>query len=310
MKSTKSIFFVTTIMICVVWSFFAVPVFADDNKIEKLSEYMRISTQEGKIYPISFDVPIVKFKNKKNGVEVTLIGAIHIADKKYYEELNEEFKKYESVLFEAVIDTSKNKNKNKKNIIDKKDIKDIFEQKNKKPNNEFITEILDLTHQMDHINYLADNMVHADLTLDEFIRRELAREDIFISFIINSLSGMKEDNLSNALDLQGRLIGSLLASNPALSLKRNIARMFTSEILTDLSLPKEGSVIITERNAAALKVLRKEIKKGTKKIAIFYGCAHLPEFAASLKKDFKMEKIETKWITAWNLTKKKSKEKK
>ena len=39
---------------------------------------------------------------EKEGVHVDLIGAIHIADKAYYETLNQTFTKYESLLFEMV----------------------------------------------------------------------------------------------------------------------------------------------------------------------------------------------------------------
>ena len=65
----------------------------------------------------------------------------------------------------------------------------------------------------------------------------------------------------------------------------------------------EGSAIITDRNAIALKRLREQIDAGKKKIAIFYGAAHLKEFAQSLQKEFQMEKINTDWIVAWDLTK-------
>ncbi len=37
-----------------------------------------------------------------NGLEVDLIGAIHIADKSYYDTLNESFKGYDALLYEMV----------------------------------------------------------------------------------------------------------------------------------------------------------------------------------------------------------------
>jgi hypothetical protein len=39
---------------------------------------------------------------EKNGVQVDLVGAIHIADKAYYDKLNERFTGYDKVLFEMV----------------------------------------------------------------------------------------------------------------------------------------------------------------------------------------------------------------
>ncbi len=39
---------------------------------------------------------------EKNGVTVDLIGAVHIADKAYYRELNRRFDRYEALLFEMI----------------------------------------------------------------------------------------------------------------------------------------------------------------------------------------------------------------
>jgi hypothetical protein len=304
MKCKKSIFFVTKITLFVICLFAELFFVGGSWAAEQMSDYIRVSREDGKVHPISLDTPIVTFANEKTGVEVALIGAVHIADKKYYNELNEEFKKYDAVLFELVVD-EKNKDKNK---LDKK----IFDKKKNSSYRDIqssIGDFLDLSHQVDHIDYRANNMIHADLTMEEFLSRASARGDFFTAIINEYMATMTSmnDGESKELELQGRLIGSLFASNPALSLKRNIAKLFTSD-MGDVSkfLPKGGSAIITDRNAEALKVLKKEIKKGTKKIAIFYGCAHLPEFAASLKKDFKLKKNETKWIIAWDLTKNKT----
>jgi hypothetical protein len=288
---------------CIFCTFFVAVVFADNNKLEKMSDYIRVSKQEGKIQPISLDTPIVKFESKKTGVEVALIGAVHIADQKYYEALNDEFKKYDVVLFELVVDE---KAKGKDDRLKKK----IFDKKKSQKNLQSgMGDILDLAYQIDHIDYRAGNMIHADLTLEEFVKRISERGDFllwFVSEYLNAVAGMGGDDFEE-LELQGRLLGSMLASNPALSLKRNIARLFTSKIVDSSQIFfKEGSVIISDRNEAALKVLKKEIKKGSKKVAIFYGCAHLPEFAASLKKDFKLNKTKTEWIVAWDLTKSKT----
>jgi hypothetical protein len=274
---------------------------------EKFSDYIRVSKQEGKLHPTSLDTPIVKFVDKKKGLEVVLVGAIHIADKKYYDELNNEFKKYDAVLFELVVNKDA---KDKDNNVDKK-LFDNIDKKKKKKNHyrdlqSGIGVFLDLADQVAHVDYRASNMIHADLTWEEFLHRAAYRGDWFYQLVNEFQTAMTamNDGEINEMELEGRLLGSLFAPNPALSLKRNFARLLTSKLVDSSQLlPKEGTAIITDRNKAALKVLKKEIKKGTKKIAIFYGCAHLPEFAASLKKDFKLQKTETTWIVAWDLTK-------
>jgi hypothetical protein len=64
----------------------------------------------------------------------------------------------------------------------------------------------------------------------------------------------------------------------------------------------EGSTIITERNKKALEVLDREMKRGKRKLAIFYGAGHLPDFEARLKKDFKLKRQNQRWLEAWKLT--------
>jgi hypothetical protein len=48
-------------------------------------------------------------------------------------------------------------------------------------------------------------------------------------------------------------------------------------------------------------VLRKEIAKGHKKIAIFYGAAHMPDFDSHLRADFGLERKSHRWLTAWDI---------
>ena len=62
-----------------------------------------------------------------------------------------------------------------------------------------------------------------------------------------------------------------------------------------------GSVILTERNKVAMKVLENTIANGKKKISIFYGAAHMTDMSARVKEmGFAATKVE--WTTAWDLT--------
>ena len=64
---------------------------------------------------------------------------------------------------------------------------------------------------------------------------------------------------------------------------------------------KQGSTLITERNKKALAVLRKELDKGTRRIAVFYGAGHLSDMEKRLSTDFGMKRINEEWVDAWNL---------
>ena len=56
-----------------------------------------------------------------------------------------------------------------------------------------------------------------------------------------------------------------------------------------------------DRNEACMKVLKQQLAAGMKKIAIFYGAAHMPDFDKRLKGDFDMNRTTSEWIDAWSL---------
>jgi hypothetical protein len=271
---------------------------ADARKDYVLSHFMRVSKPEGKKLPVSYDTAIVKFADETNNIQVDLIGAVHIGDKEYYAELNEIFKRYDAVLYELVAEenvkpTGRNESKNVLSAIQSG-----------------MGTALALDFQLAHIDYHAKNMVHADLNPAEFAKRASDRGD-FAQMLYRAMTlGLKRgsgDTQNEELKMQGRMLGSFLVSDPALALKRVLAEEMRNQI-DDATwvIGGDGSAIITDRNAAALKVLSRELKNGKKKIAIFYGAAHLPEFAKSLEKDFNMKRTDTDWIVAWDLTKDKS----
>ena len=63
------------------------------------------------------------------------------------------------------------------------------------------------------------------------------------------------------------------------------------------------NVIIGDRNAKCIKVLRKQVKKGRKTIGVFYGAAHNPDLEARLVK-MGYTKGGQEWLTAWDVPKK------
>jgi hypothetical protein len=102
----------------------------------------------------------------------------------------------------------------------------------------------------------------------------------------------------------GELFGILFGSGPErqVRLRRMMAEQFTDmDVLTAAFGGEEGSTLITDRNAAALDVLRDEIAKGRRRIAIFYGAAHMDDFDERLRDDFGLQPGEPVWLEAWDL---------
>jgi hypothetical protein len=59
--------------------------------------------------------------------------------------------------------------------------------------------------------------------------------------------------------------------------------------------------LIKDRNAAALKVFNQEVVKGRKRIAIFYGAAHMPDMEERLEKEYGLKRQGSHWLTAWDM---------
>jgi len=77
------------------------------------------------------------------------------------------------------------------------------------------------------------------------------------------------------------------------------ARLFDQDVAGFTTL---APYLIDARNRAATEVLKEELHNGKKRIAIFYGAAHLPDLEQRLIRDFNMARTKTKWIPAWDLS--------
>lgn len=66
---------------------------------------------------------------------------------------------------------------------------------------------------------------------------------------------------------------------------------------------EEKSVIIGERNKAAVDSLRKAIDEGHNKIAVLYGGGHMPDLGRRLREQFDLDPCRVQWITAWSIKK-------
>jgi len=248
---------------------------------------------------IAMDTAVLHFESKtgdKNTVTVDLIGAVHIADAKYYKKLNQLFTEYDTVLFELVAEEGTR--------LDPK----VTTRSDENPGllsgvqNGF-ADLLKLEHQLRHIDYTPKNMVHADMDPEVFLKRMFAEGEmanIFVRAMEQSLkqAGTPSDKTA------GRMFGSLLATrDKSLGLKRVFAAEMCQQIEDQLWIFEgdEGSTLIRERNACALAKLREAIDRGEKKIAIFYGAAHLYDFSEQLEKSFNMKPVKITWIKAWDM---------
>jgi hypothetical protein len=266
----------------------------DRNK-DNSPQFLRLRCDENK-QPIALESAIVRYVPKdprKHAPIVDLVAAVHIGEKKYYEQLNREFEGYDAVLYELVAPEGtripKGGDTDSGSLISmvQKALKDVLE----------------LEFQLQIIDYTRPNLVHADLSPDEFTQSMEKRGESLFSMFLRMMSyamaqQSKEGN--NTKDFQ--LLFALFDKDRAMALKRIMAEQFQSMdgMLTALD-GKDGSTLITERNKAAIQVLHKQIGEGKKKLAIFYGGGHMTDFDKRLRNEFGLVPIETRWLVAWDL---------
>ena len=229
----------------------------------------------------------------KPGATVDLIAAVHIADKAYYERLNREFAGYDVVLYELIAPEEGAK----------------FHRKPGASHGALssvqsgVGDLLNLDFQLDHIDYTRPNMIHADMSPDQFAKSMKDRGESFFAMFLRAAGyGIARQGDGSQDDAFAGVVLALFSKNRALALKRVMAEQFSDLEGTQSALdgPK-GSTIIAQRNKVALEGLRKQIAAGKKKIAIFYGAAHLPDMQKRLRSDFGLVRGSTRWLVAWDL---------
>ena len=172
----------------------------------------------------------------------------------------------------------------------------------------FMQKQLDLAYQLDEVNYTAKNFVHADMTVKQFRKQQQVRGE---SMFMLMFKLMREDMAARAkkgkrpADIStAELLKALLSPKRSVELKYLLARQFNEmERLTAGLNDEKGSVILTDRNKVALKVLKKEMDAGKKNLAIFYGAAHLPDMEKRMIEKMGFERKQIRWVKAWDLPK-------
>jgi hypothetical protein len=245
----------------------------------------------------SLQTAVVSYESPQKA-KVDLVGAIHIADKAYFDALNVRFKSYDAVLYELVGPSFDERNKPEAKKQGEK-LQWVGQLQT------MMRDTLKLHGQLEGIDYKAKNFVHADMDMSQFTQTQTQKQESFFSLYLKAAQAQKEVNEKRGVnsDAAGMvmLLKILTLKDSSTELKRMIAQEFDS--VEDIMAGMEtggGTVLVGERNKVALQVMDKEIAAGKKRLAIFYGAAHLGDMEERLlKKGFKRTKVE--WLKAWDL---------
>ena len=271
------------------------------------TQFIRLQRDE-KNQPIALETAIVRYgpAGGQGDMTVDLVGAVHIGDKEYYKKLNKQFQQYDVVLYELVAQpgTVIPKGGRKKD-----DPLSLIMQ--------VVKMALDLELQTERIDYTKKNFVHADLSPEQMAEAIQKRGDDGLTLILGFTADLlRQENLR---ELQAKekpkakapgsddvdIFSLLLDPDGPVKLKRMLAEQLQNLEGGGLG-PTLNNILISDRNEAALKVFQKELAKGKKKIGIFYGAAHLPDFEKRLREDFGLKRDSDRWLTAWDMRVKKN----
>lgn len=265
--------------------------------------FLRV-TRDDKDEPVALQTSVARYiptGDKNAGVTVDLIGAVHVGDKAYYDELNKTFEDYDALLFELVAPegTKIPKGGREAGLNPVSGLQRGMQS------------MLDLEFQLDCVDYTKPNFVHADMSPEEFSKSMRDRKESMLQMIFKMMGqGAALQAKNGHRNSDAEMLLALFSNDRSHRLKKAMATQF-EDLESQMAVldGKEGSTIITERNKKALEVLKREIAGGKKKIGIFYGAGHLADMHERLGADFDLKKDSERWLTAWSLEKPTKKDK-
>ena len=236
---------------------------------------------------------------EKDGVKVIFYGAVHIADRAIYQEMNKRFKTCDALLYELV------------GPEDYRPTKDR-EQSGFNPIAMLqlgMKQSMGLTFQLDEVDYQPENFVHADMTPEEFQSSMLERGESLMSIMFDMMvSGMKmqrEQQDAGEQSSKPKEAFDLVKAFRSREGQHLMRVTFAAQLeqMEMMAAGGDGSTLLEGRNEKCLRVLRREIGKGKKRLGIYYGAAHLPHMELRLVEGLGFKKVSHEWLVAWDCKK-------
>src|SRR3989344_1430317 len=268
-----------------------------DVEVKQESKTLFLQIKKGaKNEPISMQTAIVRYaQDGKTDVSVDLVSVVHIADRRYYKQLDLKFKEYDCVLYELVAP------------------KGTIPQPGQKSDNplamvqKIMMLLLQLDHQIECVDYTPNNFVHADMSPKEMQEAMKKRGEtpltLFLSIVLDMLRKQNMEDNAPQEPAEGFDPFELI-SDPygPWKMKVTMANQMADQVNSGSGLGQTiEALLIDDRNEKCMKVLDEQIKAGKRRIAIFYGAAHNPDFETRLQKTYGMKPMKTEWLDAWDL---------
>ena len=256
-------------------------------------EFLRVLSDETGS-PTALQASIVSYRagSAASDLQVDLVSAVHIADQSYFAALNERFAEYDAVLYELVAPAGTRVppgGGGHAGVVSNTQLA--------------LTRFLDLTFQLEQIDYTPDNFVHADLSPEEFAQSMTDRGESISQYLVKLVAAAMSEQARDPYGVGNvNLLAALFSADRARLLKAEFARaMADMEAFMLMFEGQDGSTLVTERNKRAVAVLEERIELGDRHIAIFYGAAHMTDLAARLESELGLVRAGVVWLDAWDL---------
>ncbi|MBL8750699.1 MAG: hypothetical protein JNK78_16185 [Planctomycetes bacterium] len=233
---------------------------------------------------------------RRDDVELTLFGAVHIADKACYEALNDRFTSCDALLYE---------------LVGPADYRPSKEREHEGFNpigllQRGLENSLELHFQLDSVDYSPSNFVHADMTPSEFEQSMEDRGESLLTIMLDMMGSGMAAQRAKAEDGEPApppldLVKAFRGGEGRHALRMQFAAQF--EDMEAMVAGGKSGTLLQGRNEKCLRVLAREIDAGKKRIGIYYGAAHLPHMEQRLVGDLGFRKVAHEWLVAWDCKK-------
>lgn len=228
---------------------------------------------------------------------VDLVGAVHLADPGYFDDLNTQLGQYDAVLYEMVGGEFETRGE--------RAAEPEVEQVRRAHG--LIRQVLGMEYQTEGIDYDRPHFIHADIDWTQYRDLMASRNQSLATLFERAMAAaergegppiLTDDEAAGAL--LNRLVSGLATGNTA-ELKRALAPVLgESEALIAQIEGEDGTVLVTERNKVVMSLVDRTLQGGARNLAIFYGAGHLPDLekrllAAGFRKEAGV------WLTAWDI---------
>ncbi|MGI9221546.1 MAG: hypothetical protein ACR2QS_11000, partial [Woeseiaceae bacterium] len=221
-----------------------------------------------------------------------LVSAIHIGDASYYQDLNKRFEDYDAMLYELIAPKDapvSARDDERRGVISSTQVG--------------MKNMLGLSFQLDEIDYSASNFVHADLSPTELSESMDERGESLYVYFWRLFYASVDEYAKDPLGLNNWNMMSAMLLNDS----DNALKVMLAYEMTDLSKHSEilgedsESAVIGARNQRAIDVVKERLAAGDKRIAVFYGVAHMPDMEERLFEQLDLIYLDTTWVDAWHL---------